>query len=186
MSKHSHKRPLNLGDAMIYFGLFKLKLSPFYEQIAVCGSIRRKKTIVNDIDIAVIPKDIEKFWEECKKELGTPILGGKVIVNKKGVKKIDLKGQWVVAIRGFLGTTREILIDIYIARPECWDAFMLFLTGSAKTNKRMRAVAKARGLALSQYGLTDRKTGTLIGDQSERDIYKTLGLDWQEPEEREF
>lgn len=50
---------------------------------------------------------------------------------------------------------------------------------------RQRARAKARGMALSQNGLTDRETGVQLDDGTEQDIYRLLGLPYLSPEERQ-
>lgn len=76
-------------------------------------------------------------------------------------------------------------VDFWQAPPSARASMLLFTTGSASTNKRMRGRAKGLGLALSQDGLKDRATGRLIpGMDEEEDIFSRLHLPYLAPEHR--
>ena len=75
--------------------------------------------------------------------------------------------------------------DFWQAPPVSRGAMLLFVTGSQRTNLRMRGRAKAMGLALSQDGLKDRATGELIlGTDTEEAIFEALRLPYLPPEQR--
>jgi DNA polymerase (family 10) len=62
-------------------------------------------------------------------------------------------------------------------------AMLLFLTGSARHNMKMRAKAKHRGLRLNQYGLWD-EDGECLASTDERDIYEALEMTYVTPDRR--
>jgi DNA polymerase (family 10) len=76
-------------------------------------------------------------------------------------------------------------LDVWCAKPESRGAMLVFTTGPGQLNMRQRARAKARGMALSQNGLTDRESGVQLDDGTEQDIYRLLGLPYLSPEERQ-
>lgn len=75
--------------------------------------------------------------------------------------------------------------DFWQSSPASRGAMLLFVTGSQRTNLRMRGRAKSMGLALSQDGLKDRATGELIsGTDTEEAIFEALRLPYLPPEKR--
>ncbi len=76
-------------------------------------------------------------------------------------------------------------VDLWQAPPASRGAMLLFVTGSMRTNLRMRGRAKAMGMALSQNGLTDRATGrALPGTDTEEAIFNALRLPYLHPHQR--
>lgn len=151
-----------------------------WAKVTVAGSFRRKLKMLGDLDFVIVPnkrKTEEQIWERCRLKFGDPKMGGKVTIQKrKGTKKVDKKAQYEVGL---------IIIDMYLTTKDFFGPMMLYLTGSASENKRMRWVAKSRGLVLSQWGLRNRVTEELVGEQTERGIYESLGMTYKDPEERE-
>ena len=41
------------------------------------------------------------------------------------------------------------------------------------------------GLKLNEYGVFNRKTGEKLAGRTEKEVFKALGVDYVEPEERE-
>ena len=97
----------------------------------VCGSYRRGKQQIGDIDI-VIGSSLSDF-EKYIADLEPILLSGK---DKKRSYEID-----------------DIQADIYYANPHERGAMVMFLTGSKEFNIHMRRIAKSKGLKLSQYGI---------------------------------
>ncbi|MBA7694058.1 DNA polymerase/3'-5' exonuclease PolX [subsurface metagenome] len=139
------------------------RLSPYCSRIEVAGSVRRKKSQVNDIDLVLIPTDLWNFHAELKK------LG-------------QLKMSGTKIMRVMVGNTQ---IDIYVADEATWATLLLIRTGSAENNIRLATLAKKRGwrLAASGDGLFNENGKRIAGD-TERSIYDALGLPWQPPEKR--
>ena len=138
-------------------------LSPYCQRIEVAGSVRRRKPVVNDLDLVVIPCD---RWglDSALVRLGKYKMSG----NKIAWVEMD-----------------SISLDIYFATPETWATLLLIRTGSKENNIRLCSLAKKRGwhLSASGDGLFD-ETGKRIAGDSEESIYEALGLAYQESWER--
>ena len=137
-----------------------------YSKMKICGSLRRMKSMVGDIDIVVCPKDsdntqplIDSIHEIAT---GDPISSGKKIV------RIMVK---------------EIQIDFYLCSERLFGAHVLFLTGSKGFNIKCRVLAKGLGCRLSQYGLINADGTERAIDEA--DILEALGLQqFMDPELR--
>ena len=140
------------------------RLKPYCRKIEVAGSIRRRKPLVNDIDLVLIPKDLWALHNAVVK-LGQVTMGGKKIM------------RVMVGVRQ---------VDIYVANEETWATLLLIRTGSAENNIRLASLAKKRGwrLAASGDGLFNEKGERIAGD-TEESIFEALSLPYKEPWERE-
>jgi len=107
----------------------------------ICGSLRRNKPEVHDIDWVIIPNPetsygfgdetldatIERIHEDEKNK---PILGSKL-------KRFQFKG---------------ISIDIYIANEKTFECISLIRTGSAEHNVKLTKIARQKDLKLYANG----------------------------------
>ena len=116
-------------------------LDKHFKKFKVCGSIRRKKPEVHDIDIVGIlkPESSYQFGDETidatierihDKSKEKPVLGSKV-------KRFYYKGE---------------KIDIYVADEKTFECLVLIRTGSAEHNIRLTTIAKQRGQKLYANG----------------------------------
>jgi len=139
------------------------RLAPYCQRIAVAGSVRRQKPMVNDIDLVLIPNDLWSLHGELMK------LG-----------QLKMSGQKIMRV--MIGNTQ---VDIYVADEDTWATLLLIRTGSKESNIRLCSRAKDMGwhLAASGDGLFNEKGERIAGD-SEISIYNALGLPYQRPEER--
>jgi len=142
------------------------RLSPYCQKIETAGSIRRRKEIVHDIDLVLIPSDAWNLEGEVL-ALASPFHPK---MSGEKLKRFDYNGAQV---------------DLYYATPQTWATLLLIRTGSAKNNIRLCSRAKDMGwhLAASGDGLFNEKEERIAGD-SEISIYNALGLPYQRPEER--
>jgi histidinol phosphatase-like PHP family hydrolase len=60
-----------------------------------------------------------------------------------------------------------------------------YFTGSKEHNVRIRDIAKAKGLKLSEYGVFRADTEEWLGGRTEEEVYELLGMDCPPPELRE-
>lgn len=141
------------------------RLAPYCKKIEVAGSIRRRKLWVNDIDLVLVPHDLWNLHHEIK-----------------GLGQLTMSGKKIMRV-----LVVSVQVDIYVADEETWATLLLIRTGSAENNIRLASLAKKRGwhLAASGDGLFNERGERIAGD-TERSIYATLGVPWQEPEQREI
>ncbi len=155
---------LELKPAQMIAARVVERLRPYCSRIEIVGSIRRRKLLVNDIDLVVIPPDLWGLNAELPRLGRVTMSGGKIQRIKTGV----------------------VTIDLYIASEDNWATLLLIRTGSKDNNVRLCSLAKAKGwrLAATGDGLFNEKGERIAGD-SEQSIYAALGLKYQEPWERE-
>ncbi|MFH0809822.1 MAG: hypothetical protein V2A77_05070 [Pseudomonadota bacterium] len=159
--KISLERAKNIADTIV------ARLKPYCARIEIAGSIRRRRPLVNDIDIVLVPSDPWNMKHELM-AVGQLTMGGSKIMR--------------LVVPSQVG---PLQVDIYIAMPETWATLLLIRTGSAANNIRLCTRAKEKGwhLAASGDGLFDEKGVRIAGD-TEVSIYNALGEKWQEPTER--
>lgn len=162
-------------------------LSGFCHRIEIVGSLRRRKRVVNDIDIIAIPKFIQMNDETL---FGEPV---KENLLEKRLSQLCLRGQLDLEANGshikrFLKTVDgdTIPIDLYLATEHTWWTLLLIRTGSRHHNIKLarRAMDLHMHLKADGSGLLT-SSGSLIPIHSEEDIFRHLGLAYRPPEERE-
>ncbi|QUO47506.1 helix-hairpin-helix domain-containing protein [Halorubrum ruber] len=159
------------------------------ESAEVCGSIRRWKPTIGDVDLLVASEArepiVEAFtdWEtaDATIEAGT----GKASVRADGTR-----------------------VDLRIVDPDEFGAALQYFTGSRAHNVAVRNRAIDRGLKLNEYGLFDvsdvegegadaedagddseepdaTRAGERVAGESEDEVYRALDMDPVPPELRE-
>jgi len=76
-----------------------------------------------------------------------------------------------------------VQVDLRVVRPESFGAALQYFTGSKAHNIRLRAMARERGLKLSEYGVF--KGDRRIAGRTEEEVYRALKLPLIPPELRE-
>lgn len=137
-------------------------LAPYSEVVLVAGSIRRKKKDIGDIDIIVLPKDLEDLTDY-----------------------LDASG-WAGGPRKQTKKVKGINVEVHVVhRPEELGGHLFMYTGDQIFEIAMRSKAKREGWKLNQYGIYDAKTGAVILESAdERDFFDALGVPYHTPEER--
>ncbi len=161
---------LELSGAEIIANDIKNVLSPYCKRIVIAGSIRRKRPVVQDMDILVLPSDQEKLAHHLM-TLGSIKIDGK--------EKFQVKHP-------------HLSLDIYIATPESWATMLLVRTGSKEFINQLRQKAKDMGMKLCPDGsglfrLTDNPVcpENRVACDTEESIFAALGMPYKLPEERE-
>lgn len=133
----------------------------FCEKIQVCGSIRRKASEINDVDIVLIPKEMSLLYSKLEGLGDTEVKGRKYI-------RFYYKGEQ---------------IDVYFAIPENFEILTLIRTGSANHNKKLCTEAIKKGLRLKfDKGLVDKNENIIAN--TEKEILENLLGRYVEPMER--
>jgi len=124
-----------------------------------CGSLRRLRPTIADLDILVAATDPRPVMAHAAAlpviDASRPAHGGDT--------------------RAALTTRRGLHVDLRVVAPDQYGAAALYFTGSQAHNIRLRGLAAARGWLLNEYGLwnEDRE---LIAADTEEAIYAALGL----------
>lgn len=162
--------PLEVGDEIAE--LVAAPLRPISDAVVVAGSVRRRRPEIGDVELVVLPKDLDEL---LKRLASFGFTGGDRI--QKGT-----------AYTGQGKHAKPVPVEIYIAhKPEEMGAMVLMYTGDYVSNISLRSIAKRAGWKLDQYAIWDAKTGKkLLQSPDERDFYDFLGVDWHDPEDRSF
>ena len=115
-----------------------------------CGSIRRQKEEVFDIDIVAIEKHDysigEPTLDDNIKKLDPRGFEESKKLGKSGVQRFSL-GESIKRFR-----YKDIIIDIYLADEKTYETLILIRTGSKEHNIRLTTLARGKGLKLFAGG----------------------------------
>jgi len=155
----------------------------------ICGSYRRENLTSGDIDVLISKLDIKDDSDDSIRHIE------RVVEQfKKKIKKNDNKPLLIDDITdknfktkymGFLKYKENHVrrIDIRFVSYDSYYSALLYFTGSAELNKKMRMIAKKSKLKLSEYGLF-KEDGSKIKINSEEDFFKKLNIPFIEPKNR--
>lgn len=133
-------------------------------QIEVAGSYRRKKETIGDIDILITSSAPEKIMD--------------FFVNMEEVVHIYGQGKTKSSVRLANGMD----CDLRVVKKKSFGSALQYFTGSKDHNIAVRKIAQDKGYKLNEYGVF--KKGKQIAGTTEKEVYKTLGLPYIEPELR--
>ncbi|MCD6548206.1 MAG: DNA polymerase/3'-5' exonuclease PolX [Thermodesulfobacterium sp.] len=142
-----------------------LKKESPVENIAVAGSIRRKKETVKDIDVLITSVSPEKVMKK--------------VIELSLVDEVIAFGETKTSVRLKTG----IQMDVRVVEPDSWGAALAYFTGSKAHNIRVRELALEKGLKINEYGVF--KGETRIAGKTEEEVYASVGLPFIPPEIRE-
>jgi len=146
--------------------LRKLKKVAGTEQIAIAGSLRRKAPTIGDIDILATAADSTALMT--------------AFVDLPIVAKVSAHG----ATKSSIATTDGMQVDLRVVPAESFGAALQYFTGSQSFNIATRKLAIKKGMKLNEYGLFDAQTGEQLAGETEKEVFKELGLKYVPPEKR--
>ena len=134
------------------------------ERASITGSVLRRKPVVGDVDLLILPKDIPRALAALEAD--------------------GFRGDFRIMRKMISG----ILVEIYIAHRENeLGALKLYTTGDIVFMRDMREKAREFGLELTQYGLYERDSQKVFMESPyERDYFEVLDVPWLPPEKRNF
>lgn len=140
------------------------------KQIVFCGSLRRRKETIGDLDILIVSSN--------------PKEASDAFANLSFVEYVYAKGSKKSSARLYFG----INADLRIVKNTSFGAAMQYFTGNKDHNIALRKIAAQKNLKLNEYGLFKTVKGKeiLINGKSEEEIYEKLGMDFIPPELREM
>lgn len=133
--------------------------------VEVAGSYRRMRETVGDLDILVVARPNSDVMQR--------------FVSYDEVAEIFSQGT----TRASVMLKSGLQVDLRVVEAAAYGAALCYFTGSKSHNISLRRIAQEKGLKLNEYGVFKGKE-RIAGD-TEKSVYRTLGLDWVPPELRE-
>lgn len=146
---------------------------PGLARLEVCGSIRRRRETVKDIDLLACGDDAAAIMRTF---VALPqvmqVVGQGATKSSIVVQVVDETGHRIV-----------LNADLRVVSAEQFPFALNYFTGSKEHNVALRQRAIDYGLKLNEYALEGPKKK--VRCKEEEDIYRALDLDWIPPELRE-
>ena len=141
-------------------------------KVVVCGSYRRMKDTVGDIDVLVATSKPEAVMKR--------------FADYSEVEELVASGPTRASARLVSG----LQVDLRVVPEESFGAALVYFTGSKAHNIALRRLAQERQLKLNEYGVFARgKSGRgverRIAGETEESVYAAVDLPWIPPELRE-
>lgn len=189
--KPRFQRSAALAVAKEWCDLFRPATLP--DRLMVCGSLRRRKSEVGDVEIVYVPRihaeqnPNDLFSQITVSEpdtlLETALRQGKL------TKRLAVTGRvssWGAENKHAVHVASGIPIDFFATTESDWWVTVVIRTGSKDMNLRLTTGAQKLGRKLNAYGsgFTDLATGGKIVCHSEQDVFKYAGVDYLEPWQR--
>ena len=144
-----------------------LREHPAANRVEVAGSARRWAETCKDIDIIATAEEPTALAEAM---VANPLIAGAGTPGPNGVRAQTHNG---------------VSVDLRIVAPAAFGNLLQHFTGSKAHNVQLREEAVARGLSVSEHGITETETGKVDLCESEAEVYERLGYAYIEPELRE-
>jgi DNA polymerase (family 10) len=163
----AHASEFRAGDVAIVVEqvLSELRDHPNVSRVEVCGSYRRGKEVVHDLDFLAESKHAQAVIDAF---VALPMF---VQTLAQGGTKASVR------------TKDGLQCDLRVVTNAEYPFALNYFTGSKEHNVAMRQRCIDRGWSLNEYAITGTEPPTNIHD--ERGIYRALGLEYVEPELRE-
>jgi DNA polymerase (family 10) len=144
-----------------------LEALPGVERALCCGSLRRFRETVADVDIVVASPEPSSVRE--------------AFLKLPAVRDVLGSGETKTSIL----TATGLQVDLRIVERRQFGAACQYFTGSKAHNIKLRQRALDRGWLLNEYGLSHAETGEVIASETEEAVYRALDLEPIPPPLRE-
>lgn len=136
----------------------------------LAGSARRGRETAADADLLAAAED------------GAAVVAA--FLKLPGVAAVLSSGPEKASVR----LSGGLQCDLRVVPASCFGAALQYFTGSKEHNIALRALARRRGLTVSEYGvfrLSDAARRRPLAGRTEEEVYAALGMAYIEPELRE-
>jgi len=150
----------------------RLSKVPGVTRAALCGSLRRRKDVTGNVNLLVGSSDPKSAVD--------------AFVSLPEVMQLVERTDTIAAVLvGMAVEGQRVVVpaDLRLVPDEVFPFALMHFTGSKEHNARLRERAAARGMTLSETGLT--ANGKALPCATEADIYAALELSFIPPELRE-
>jgi DNA polymerase (family X) len=171
LSEMGHRVRIDQALPLAQSLLDGLRDAPGLLRMELCGSLRRRKETINDIDILVSSADAAPIMER--------------FLQLPQVVQVTNHGDTKSSVIASSGGASKIMMnaDLRVVSDEQYPFALHYFTGSKDHNIAMRARAQSFGLKLNEYELAGE--GRHVKCKDEADVFKALGLTYIPPEMRE-
>ena len=135
--------------------------------ITAAGSLRRFRETIGDIDLM------------CTADNARAVIDA--FTGLPQVKETLARG----GTKASIVTHGDLQVDLRVVEHDAFGSLLQYFTGSKQHNVVLRERGRRQGLKLSEYGITDVRSGELERFAAEQDFYHRLGLQVIPPELRE-
>ncbi|XP_019473289.1 DNA polymerase lambda isoform X3 [Meleagris gallopavo] len=161
-----------------------------------CGSYRRGKATCGDVDVLVTHPDGQSHRGLFSKLLDNLHESGFLTDDLVSQEDNGEQKKYLGVCRLPGPARRHRRLDIIVVPYSEFACALLYFTGSAHFNRSMRALAKTKGMSLSEHALSmavvrgprgvKMASGHVLPTPTERDVFTQLGLPYREPSERDW
>jgi DNA polymerase (family 10) len=153
--------------------LAEIRNVPGVIRSSLCGSLRRHKEVIGDIDLLVSAEERHR-----------PAIMDRFIT-LPGISRVISRGD----TKSTVELDHTLTCDLRVVADEEFPFAQNYFTGSKEHNVEMRSRARKAGLSLNEYAFTPIDGGTkprrMPAIRTEEDLYGVLGLAFIPPELRE-
>ena len=144
-----------------------LREHPAANRVEVAGSVRRWTETCKDIDLIATANEPARLAAQL---VAHPLIAA---AGKPGANGVRAQ------------THNGVSVDLRIVPPRAFGNLLQHFTGSRAHNIALREDAVARGLSVSEHGITEVASGEVTLCATEEEVYERLGYSYIEPELRE-
>ncbi|XP_004579998.2 DNA polymerase lambda [Ochotona princeps] len=161
-----------------------------------CGSFRRGKATCGDVDVLITHPDGRAHQGIFSRLLDSLRQQGFLTDDLVSQEENGLQQKYLGVCRLPSPGRRHRRLDIIVVPYSEFACALLYFTGSAHFNRSMRALAKTKGMSLSEHALSRAVVrnsqgvkvapGQVLPTPTEKDVFRLLGLPYREPAERDW
>jgi DNA polymerase (family 10) len=159
--------PIGVALPLVEDIISSLKQRSVLRNLTAAGSLRRFRETIGDIDLMGTAEDGEAAID--------------AFTRLPQVKEVLAKGGTKASVIGH----HDLQVDLRVVEHDAFGSLLQYFTGSKQHNIVLRERGHRQGFKLSEYGITDLRSGKLEKFANEEDFYHRLGLQLIPPELRE-
>ena len=167
LARRSVRIPLGRAYPLALQILAELKKVKGVVQAEPGGSLRRMRATIGDLDLLVAADDSSAVMD--------------AFIKLPGVNRVLGKGETKSSIEFHNGLRAQV----WVHPPREFGTAFIYATGSKEHNVRLREMALAKKLSLSDHSFLKQNGEGELYCATEEEVYQTLGLPWIPPELRE-
>jgi DNA polymerase (family 10) len=152
------RAPIDVALRVAEALLEELRQSDLVTEAAYCGSLRRGKETIGDLDLLATGPDpgaIMNLFTTLPAVTGVPVSG---------------------STKSSIRTREGLQVDLRVVAADEFGAALQYFTGSKEHNVRVREIAVKQGYKLSEYGVFRVSDNSKVAGATEDDVYAALGL----------